>query len=59
VPEPIEKDGLRYVQIHDLVEPARTGFTEWLHRFSEPPKEHEGALIAPEVMYGQFLKEAV
>mgnify|MGYP001206401844 FL=1 len=59
VPEPVEKDGLRYVAIHDLVEPARTGFTEWLHRFSEPPVEHDGALIAPEAMYTQFLREAV
>lgn len=61
VPEAVEKDGLRYVAIHDLVEPARTGFADWLCRFSEPPIEHEGAPlgIAPESMYVQFLREAV
>lgn len=61
VPDPVERDGLRYVAIHHLVEPARTGFLGWLHRISEPPIEHESAPlgIAPETMYGKFLREAV
>lgn len=61
VPEAVEQDGLRYVPIHDLVEPARTGFLDWLHRFSEEPVEHPSAPqgIAPETLYVKFLSEAV
>lgn len=61
VPVPIVKDGLNYVALHDLVEPARTGFAGWLHKFSEPPVEHESAPlgIAPETLYVKFLTEAV
>jgi hypothetical protein len=61
VPEAVEKDGLRYVPIHMLVEPARTGFLNWLTRNSEPPVEHESAPagLAPETLYGKFLREAV
>lgn len=61
VPDPVEVDGLRYVPIHGLVEPARTGFLNWLTRHSEPPVEHESAPegIAPETLYGKFLAEAV
>jgi hypothetical protein len=61
VPEAVEKDGLRFVPIHMLVEPARTGFLNWLTRYSEPPIEHESAPqgIAPETLYGKFLAEAV
>lgn len=61
IPDPIEIDGLNYVALHHLVEPARTGFLSWLHRFSEPPTAHESAPlgIAPETMYVRFLQEAV
>lgn len=61
VPTPFVVDGLEYVAIHDLVEPARTGFVSWLHKFSEPPVEHESAHmgIAPSTLYDKFLSEAV
>jgi hypothetical protein len=32
VPDPIEKNGQRFVRIHRLVEPARTSFVSWLLR---------------------------
>lgn len=61
VPQAIEHEGLRYVPIHGLVEPARTGFRNWLHEHSEPPMEHEGAPlgIAPEPLYVKFLQSAI
>lgn len=61
VPKPIEFEGLSYVPIHGLVEPARTGFRNWLHEWSEPPLEHEGAPlgIAPEPLYVKFLQSAI
>ncbi len=61
VPTPVEVDGRRYVPIHRLVEPARTGFVTWLHHSGKPPAEHQGAPqgIAPESLYLKFLSEAV
>lgn len=61
VPEAVEQEGLRYVPIHGLVEPARTGFLDWLNRFSEEPVEHPAAPqgIVPETLYVKFLTEAV
>jgi hypothetical protein len=61
VPKPLEFEGLSYVPIHMLVEPARTGFLNWLTRNSEPPVKHESAPdgLAPETLYGKFLTEAV
>jgi hypothetical protein len=61
VPEAVERGGLRYVPIHRLVEPARTGFLRWLERFSELPLAVPGASmgLAPEPLYVQFLKGAV
>lgn len=61
LPKSIEKTGLRFVLLHTLAEPARTGFLLWLHRHSEPPIEHLGAAmgIAPETMYVKFLQEAI
>lgn len=60
-PDPLEFEGLNYVPIHMLVEPARTGFLNWLTRYSEQPVAHESAPqgIAPETLYGKFLSEAV
>lgn len=61
VPPPVEINGVRFVPLHLLVEPARTGFAQWLARNSEPPLEHEKAPlgIAPETLYAQFLRDAV
>jgi hypothetical protein len=61
VPDALEKDGQRYVPIHRLVEPARTGFVSWLHHQNLPPLEHGSAPhgIAPEKLYLKFLSEAV
>lgn len=61
VPEALVHEGLRYVPLHCLVEPARTGFRNWLHEWSEPPLEHEGAPlgIAPEPLYVKFLQSAI
>lgn len=61
VPPAIDVGGLRYVPIHKLVEPARTGFVRWLHSNSEPPTSHPDAPqgIAPEAMYVTFLRNAI
>lgn len=60
VPE-LEKDGRKYVPLHKLPEPARTGFARWLERNSEPPEKHPNAPegIAPEPTYALFLRTAV
>jgi hypothetical protein len=61
VPNSLEFEGLSYVPIHQLVEPARTGFRNWLAEHSEPPMEHEGAPlgIAPEPLYVKFLRDVI
>lgn len=61
VPDPVETSGQRFVPIHRLVEPARTGFVSWLLRREKPPIEHPGAPmgIAHESLYTTFLREAV
>jgi hypothetical protein len=61
VPSPVDKDGQRYVPIHRLIEPARTGFVSWLLRRNEVPLDHPGAPlgIMHESLYGVFLSEAV
>lgn len=61
VPDAISHAGTRFVAVHRLVEPARTGFLRWLTTNSEPPIEHPGAPlgIAPESLYVTFLSEAV
>ena len=60
-PPPVQVDGLPYIQIHQLVEPARTGFRTWLRWFSEPAIEHPGAPlgVAPETLYVKFLCSAI
>lgn len=60
-PPPVVVDGVPYVQIHELVEPARTGFRTWLQWFSESAVEYPGAPfgIAPEAMYVKFLSSAI
>ena len=60
-PPPVVIDGKPYVQIHQLVEPARTGFRTWLSWFSEPAFEYPGAPlgIAPETLYTKFLCSAI
>lgn len=61
VPTPIELDGQRYLPIHRLVEPARTGFVSWLYHNDMPPLEHKNAPqgIAPEKLFIKFLSEVV
>lgn len=61
VPLAMEEGGQRYVPIHRLVEPARTGFVSWLYHNDMPPLEHKNAHqgIAPEKLYVKFLSEAV
>lgn len=57
----VVKDGLPYVPLHRLPEPARTGFSRWLQAYSEPPLAHAGAPdgIAPAPSYLKFLSSAV
>jgi hypothetical protein len=61
VPPPVLVEGKPYIQIHQLVEPARTGFRTWLNWFSEPALEHLDAPlgIAPETLYIKFLSSAI
>lgn len=61
LPKPLSVDGRSCVPIHRLTEPARTGFSTWLHHIGKPPIEHAGAPhgIAPEQLYLKFLAEAV
>ena len=60
-PAPVLVDGVRHIQIHQLVEPARTGFKTWLTYYSEPPAEYAGAPlgIAPHTIYDKFLSSAI
>lgn len=60
-PPPVMLDGLPYIQVHQLVEPARTGFRTWLNWFSEPVRKHPGAPlgIAPATLYTKFLCSAI
>jgi hypothetical protein len=60
VPPPLKLNGQRFVQIHQLVEPARTGFVTWLYHNDAAPLEHKTAPlgVAPESLYVRFLKEA-
>ena len=61
IPDPIVKNGQRYVPIHRLVEPAKTGFVNWLLRRDAPPVDCPGAHlgIAHESLYATFLSEAI
>lgn len=60
-PPPVMLDGLPYIQVHQLVEPAQTGFRTWLNWFSEPVREYPGAPlgIAPATLYTKFLCSAI
>lgn len=60
-PPSLTVDGLEYIQIHQLVEPARTGFQNWLLANSEAPRSYPGARlgIAPKPIYGKFLHVAI
>jgi len=61
LPDAVEKDGYRYVPIHRLVEPARTGFLQWLNAKRVPPVAHADAKLGLglEVLYLKFLTEAI
>lgn len=60
-PPAVIVDDVPHIQVHQLVEPARTGFRAWLQWFSEPATEYPGAPlgIAPEAMYVKFLSSAI
>lgn len=60
-PEPVDVDGVPHIRIHELVEPARTGFRTWLSWFSEPASAHPDAPlgVAPEALYVKFLSTAI
>jgi hypothetical protein len=50
-----------HVVIHNLAEPARTGFTRWLYDRESPPTDHAGTPegIAPEALFVKFMNEAI
>ena len=49
------------VPLHELAEPAQTGFKRWLYANSEEPLAYEGASlgVAPETLYIAFLESAL
>lgn len=57
----VVRDGRPFVPIHELPEPARTGFLRWAKRNSEPPVIEDSFPdgVAPEPLYATFLAEAV
>jgi hypothetical protein len=61
VPQPVIMDGEKYVPVHRLVEPARTGLVLWLAKYGEQPLAHEDAPqgLVPGDRYSLFLSEAV
>jgi len=61
LPRTVMEDGVEYLPIGRLVEPARTGFRRWLEVHSEPPLITEDAPsgLAPPGMYKVFLEKAV
>ncbi len=61
LPNTMLYDGLPYVVIHKIMEPARTGFLRWLRRESEPPVPYWNARdgIAPEASFQKFRQVAV
>jgi hypothetical protein len=54
-------DGKPHVVIHNLAEPARTGFTRWLYDHESPPTAYAGTPegIAPEAQFVKFMNEAI
>lgn len=61
VPMPVQVEGVSYVPVHHLVEPARTGLLNWMNWNGMQPKEHDGAPqgLVPDSVYSTFLREAV
>lgn len=61
VPEELDVGGERYLPIHRLVEPARTGFKRWMSHRSVAPVAHPEAPqgLAPAALYMRFLHEAI
>lgn len=61
MPKPQKIGSAHYIPLHRLEEPARTGFTRWLHRKGMRPKPEEGASqgrVREELFY-EFLAHAV
>ena len=60
-PPPVFIEGKPYIRIHQLVEPARSGFRTWLNWFSESAIEYPDAPlgVAPETIYTKFLCTAI
>lgn len=61
LPTPIELNQQRYVPVHRLVQPARSGFLTWLASIGATPLEYESAPlgIVSENLYIKFLHEAI
>ncbi|MER2538715.1 MAG: hypothetical protein ABTQ26_05695 [Azonexus sp.] len=60
-PPPVTVDGLPHIQVHQLLEPARTGFQVWLTWSGKSTVEYSGAPlgVAPEALYSEFLRTAI
>ena len=60
-PKPVERNGMKALPIHLLVEPARTGFLHWLNHQDVEPEPAPGARlgVVPAALYGKFLSEAI
>jgi hypothetical protein len=61
IPKPQKIGSIHYVPLHRLEEPARTGFTRWLHQKGMRPKPEEGASLGRvrEELFYEFLAQAV
>ena len=61
MPKPEKIGSVHYIPLHRLEEPARTGFTRWLHRKGMRPKPEEGASQGRvrEDLFYEFLARAV
>lgn len=61
IPKPQLIGSVPYVPLHRLEEPARTGFTRWLHKKGIRPKPEEGASLGRVRMelFNEFLRKAV
>lgn len=61
LPPPITVNAHEYVAIHQLLEPARTGFQLWLKDHSEQPLAHPDVPLglAPMPIYKHFLSSAI
>jgi hypothetical protein len=61
LPQAQKIEGEQHLLIHEIDEPARTGFIRWLYDNETPPREYAGAAegIALERQFYGFLHEAI